>query len=288
MALRFFLRWLVWGAVCSGALAFAAAGGRVALRPLVGVRNDRVYLADLLSENAGPELRASAAVIEVCRGPEVGSRRVLAGADLAEKLQAEPDIARQLVFPPELVLYRPGWPVNREQAWSAIVAYLVQHGLDSKEIPPATALGGIAGISTVRKDPRIEVRQARLNPLRNLMEFDLDCTPDHPCNPFLTTMPATRSLRQAFQGNALVAATSRATVRAGGSSAGRPSSAGPILIRAGQPATLMLEGGGMRIVLQVISLTRGALGQQVRARDAVNRRVFAAEVTGLGQLHAQF
>jgi hypothetical protein len=57
-----------------------------------------------------------------------------------------------------------------------------------------------------------------------------------------------------------------------------------VLVRAGSPATLLLDGDHVHIRLTVICLQNGGAGQIVRATDKSRRVVYSAEVTDNGIL----
>jgi hypothetical protein len=60
----------------------------------------------------------------------------------------------------------------------------------------------------------------------------------------------------------------------------------PLLVRPGEIVTLTWEEAGIRLVLPVICLDRGGLGQKVRARMKTGGRVLRAEVVGEAKLRA--
>ena len=55
-----------------------------------------------------------------------------------------------------------------------------------------------------------------------------------------------------------------------------------------KPATLVLDGGSVRISVRVICLQQGVLNQQIRVIEERSRRVFHAEVVGAGRLRASW
>jgi Chaperone for flagella basal body P-ring formation len=66
-----------------------------------------------------------------------------------------------------------------------------------------------------------------------------------------------------------------------------PSVAGPPLVRPGETATLSWDQDGIRLVVPVVCLDRGGLGQTVRARILAGSRTLEAVVTGPGLLRAR-
>jgi hypothetical protein len=58
----------------------------------------------------------------------------------------------------------------------------------------------------------------------------------------------------------------------------------PLLVRAGQQVTLLMQNGKMRIATQVICLESGKQGQEIRVTGLDRKRIAAAEVVEAGVL----
>jgi hypothetical protein len=58
----------------------------------------------------------------------------------------------------------------------------------------------------------------------------------------------------------------------------------PLLVRAGQPATMLLENAKMRIATPMICLQNGSQGQKIRVSSLDHKRIVLAEVVDLGML----
>jgi flagella basal body P-ring formation protein FlgA len=61
-----------------------------------------------------------------------------------------------------------------------------------------------------------------------------------------------------------------------------------ILVQPGKPTTLRLLSGSMRMLLEVIPLERGVLGQKIRVRLPATGKVLQGQVVGAGRLEAAF
>ncbi len=61
----------------------------------------------------------------------------------------------------------------------------------------------------------------------------------------------------------------------------------PIVVRAGSPAILLLDGAHVHVSLGVICLDNGAVGQIVRATDRDRRQIFIARVAQSGVLEGR-
>ncbi len=57
-----------------------------------------------------------------------------------------------------------------------------------------------------------------------------------------------------------------------------------MLVRTGNPATLVFEGRNMRMTLPVTCLQNGARGQRVRVISKDRKKIYMARVTGLGMV----
>src|SRR5262249_3563013 len=152
-----------------------------------------------------------------------------------------------------------GWSLRRQQVWNAVVSYLRQQGLRSEEMPEAGSLVAPVGIALLRAHPLLTITGARLDPLRSELEFHLRCAPAHGCKDFLATMAVSPQLYQALPAKFFFAVQGSETKRFR-YEISDPRSAGSSLIHPGELATLVVEGDGIRIVLRVVSLSRGALG----------------------------
>ncbi len=61
----------------------------------------------------------------------------------------------------------------------------------------------------------------------------------------------------------------------------------PTVVRAGAPATLLLEGTHVHITLPVVCLESGAMGQTIRARSPDHRQVYTVQVVREGVLEGR-
>jgi hypothetical protein len=279
---RMIVGWLMVG-LAVAKIAMAGGGGdRIPLNQNAAVREGMVYLSDLLPAEPSEKLREAASHIKICLAPEVASSRLMDYQGLAARLQAYPAIARQLSLPPEVIITNPGWPLDREQVWQAIRTYLLRRGVNLEMIPASASLKGLAGTSTVVENPRIKVHHADLDLLRNAIQFSLRCDPYNGCNPFLIIMDASPQLLQTLRG-----LTERNPVAVSHNPPNARSASVPA-IRAGQSATLVMEGDGIRLAVGVICLASGSLGEQIRVRDPETRRVFDAIIRSPGKLYASF
>jgi hypothetical protein len=101
----------------------------------------------------------------------------------------------------------------------------------------------------------------------------LECAIPEQCLPFIVTlrMTADPSVESSH----------------GRSTAILQSKASPPAVRAGSPATLLLEGAHVHITISVICLESGAPGKTIRATDRDRRQVYTAQVVRDGLLEGR-
>lgn len=104
----------------------------------------------------------------------------------------------------------------------------------------------------------------------------IECADSRQCLPFVVSL----NLNQAEQAE-LAASSARPSRMA---AQARPS---PVLLRAGSPAVLQLDGSHVHIRLTVICLDNGTLGQTIRATDHDRKLVYTARVTEGGVLEGR-
>ena len=111
-------------------------------------------------------------------------------------------------------------------------------------------------------------------------QFHLRCDPRSACLDFLVHVGLPRSDADVWQ-RRLDSTTGAQPPQPSGSVASEP-----LLTHRGKPATLVLDGGGIRVSLPVTCTEAGALHQRIRVFDKQSGRVFFADVIGEGLLHA--
>ncbi len=160
------------------------------------------------------------------------------------------------------------YEVTQEQVAAAITDHGVQ--ISSDQVTLLTAV--VANVA----NPRLQVQSVdRTGTQRAIAR--LECADSRQCLPFIV------SLRLDQTENTVMAL----------SSSQRPSPAipqtrpSPVILRAGSPAILLLNGAHVHIRLTVICLDNGTLGQTIRATDRDRRQVYTARVTEDGILEGR-
>jgi flagella basal body P-ring formation protein FlgA len=62
-------------------------------------------------------------------------------------------------------------------------------------------------------------------------------------------------------------------------------SVGPILVKPGRMALLVIDGDGLRITQPVLPLRQGRFGERVKVSNPQSHRSWLARVSGEGMLH---
>ncbi|HZP04926.1 MAG TPA: hypothetical protein VFB43_08500 [Terracidiphilus sp.] len=105
----------------------------------------------------------------------------------------------------------------------------------------------------------------------------IECADSQQCLPFVVAL----NLNQAQQAE-LAASSAQQTPRS--IAQAKPS---PILLHAGAPAVLQLDGMHVHVRLTVICLENGTLGQMIRATDHDRKQIYLAKVTESGVLEGR-
>jgi len=283
--MKYVLSGALWMLLAVAPLAWCAgndgAGNQqpaVRLRDAVEVKRDRVWLVDLLPQDAPSALQKSASTIELCRAPQPGSERTLDAGQIAIKLAAHPAVFSQVAIPPRITVRSSGWPIGEEAVRRAISCFL-QGQRWKRDLPDAARLEWRPPAAT-EEHPTLQVMGLDWDNRQQSLQVLLRCSKRASCGSFLAHVFFPASLgeewrKQLASGSGLNSPSGETTI-----------ATGAVLAERGKPATLILDDGNMRISIRVTCLQAGALNQQIRVFEAQGRHVFHAVVVGLGLLHA--
>ena len=232
----------------------------------VEVARDTVRLSDLTPARVASQILLLGGDVGLGRAPQLGSVRSLERSQILHSLGGMPDLARRLEIPDRVTVRRAGYVIDREVIRRAVAEFLRAKGLGDGL--PASALQPAPEVLALVQDPMLEAVAVNWDPERRHYQARLRCRQRSECGDFLVYLTAPRGVRGKPEGQRQ-------------SEAGK-SDVGPMLIAAGQKATLCLESRQIRMEVQVICLQRGRLGQRIRVLDRASHRVYQAEITGPG------
>jgi hypothetical protein len=259
---------------------------RIELLHEVSVAGTRVLLSDLLPANASGSLRTRAAEISLGAAPQPGNTRVLERDAVERQVSARQEVLLEVAVPERIVVSRNSRPITLTEVFEAIRTALQHNGITSAEtLQPEDILlesqvfvgPGDSGLQVMRMDLDRGLRRARflLWPSHDPKVLPFFVTArlggELPMSPF---RPSTEFSRLATP-PAIVAVSARPVKQ-------------EILVAPGERATLMLRSDALRIFVDVVSLERGTLGQQIRVRMVDTGKIFNAQVDGRAHLEVKF
>jgi Chaperone for flagella basal body P-ring formation len=260
---------------------------RVALPKSIEVRGAIIHLSDLLPADAPNTLRTEAAAVALGRAPQPGSLRVLRAPQLARRLAEKTNLLDRLSLPAQITVRRRGWPIQQENIRAAVEHFLQEKGWDQEGRLDMAGLEWTGDFAALKPNPGLEVAGAAWDSLRPVLQLRLRCAEPALCSSFLVQLPVPES-QGALWRRRLEAPPALAAKRGAPQTPKAKAIAGPPLTQPGDAATLILQSGAIRISLPVVCLQRGALRQEIRARDASSQRIFQAEVVGTDLLRVTF
>lgn len=275
----------------------------IGLRATAEVGDAGISLADLLTAESCPALRRAAAAVWLGNSPQPGSTRVFDSSEIRRALQqlawakpaaeaaAEghlPDrVVRDRIVPERIVVRRAGAKASCSKIGDFVSRTLRARMPVDASLPAARELTTVqplqgreldcGGAGRIPRDAPLELIRVFWDPALQGWEYSLRCVRPSDCVPFLVRqIPSASSPGAASQ----TASDLRFPKK-------RPRSANaPLAVQVGQTATLFWEQDGIRAVLPVTCLDRGAVGSLVRARTKNGNRILRAEVVSAGVLRA--
>ncbi len=280
--------WLAWSLILEMAMACTVCQSQSRMPPVrlhesVEVKRQTILLSDLLPAESPATLKTAAAAIELGDAPQAGSVRVFPAAKIARKLSRHAALLSGLSVPARVTVRRKEWRIPGQAIETAIAKFWKQQGWKRDALPETGELAWTAAAAV--ENPVLQVTASQVDPRRQMLQLRLRCVERSTCGSFLVMAPLSRtSPAQASEAAQRVTAARPEPIP----KAGTHPSSGPILVRAGDFATLVLESEGIRISLPVTCLQRGGLLETIRARQVGGQHVYQAEVVGHGMLKAVF
>jgi hypothetical protein len=207
---------------------------------------------------------------------------VLSSGEIARLLNGG-DLLNQVVVPEQVVVHRLGHLVTREEVANAIRKTLGRNpGFSSAQIAPED-IRLSARVTTLAEDPDLHVTRIELDRSLREIKFWLVSGAEPTLLPFIATTQS--NLQPGFEmqspGNLLG--------RRSEMDSGSQSIPAPALVEAGKLARLhLVSGTEMQMDLTAVSLERGTLGQNVRAKIQNTGKIISTRVVGRNRLEAQF
>ena len=252
----------------------------------VTVAGSRVLLSDLLPANASESLRARASQIAMGATPQPGNERVLEHDAIESQFNTNVSILTEVSIPERIVVRTDSRPITVNEVFETICATLAQKGLVSAgTLRPEDILlesqilvaPGDSGLQVMRMDLDRGLRRAR---------FLLWPSHSPKVLPFFAMAKLEGDLA-GFPYRATADFGHIANTRAIVPPAARPAKA-EILVGQGERATLMLRSDALRMFVEVVSMERGAMGQQIRVRMTETGKILNARVDGRSHLEVTF
>jgi len=279
----------------------------VLLRDAVEVNRSQVWLSDLLPRDAPSALQKASAAIGLCQAPQPGSVRTLAAEQIAVKLASQPEVLRQLAIPPRITIRNSGWPITEAAVRMAISIFLREQGLnepglnepgrsepdlnkpglsesrEKRDLVDSAKLEWLRPLSATEEHPTLQVTGLDWDNRQQTAQVRLRCSRRASCGNFLVHVVLPSPLDEEWRNRLRpgIGLNSPGAVRLAAADG-----SGGVLAEKGKAATLVLDGGSVRISVRVICLQQGVLNQQIRVIEERSRRVFHAEVVGAGLLRA--
>jgi hypothetical protein len=263
----------------------------VVVRAAVEVAGPEVSLADLLAPSACPALLRAAARVRVGSTPLAGTVRVLEGDEVRaflRKVQSSSGSGAvewsSSRVPERVTIRRAGARASCAAIGKHILAALPAPA--ERTVPQSEFACGGAG--RIAEDSPLEPAKIAWNPALSSWEVSARCVRSADCVPFLVRVRGDNPLPRTDR-----SVSSVGTINA------RPETKWPAprlhvaelfpeavkpLVRAGENATLSWDEAGIRLLVPVVCLEPGRVGQKVRARIVRGGRVVHAVVVSAGQL----
>jgi len=135
---------------------------------------------------------------------------------------------------------------------------------------------------TAKRDPvQLRVLKMEWDRRQQSLQLRMSCT-DSACLDFLVHVDLPPSERDAWRARFASVDARRAI------SSREVPAPGPVLVKRGQPATLVIQDREMSLTMPVICGEPGVLGARIRVFDRRTHRALYGEVVGKGMLHGEW
>ena len=275
----------------------AASSPPVTLLDEAALKTKSLLLSDLLPLDASAELRSASSKVALGSTPAPGSVRRMSREEVEHALLDEPALLAEIAIPKFIDVRRSCRQLTTSEV-TAAVSSVLESGT------PADLAGSRIELATpvyvTQDDPGLEVSEIEFDALHQVTRFRLSISKEPGHLPFFVTVPG-RFNGKLRAGNLGEAKTGRASAKQSSASTFPGSTMKPerdqaaqappsrneraeLMVKAGAETRLVIQGADYRLTSTVIPLQSGTLGQQIRVRDPVTRKLLTAQVVGPGLL----
>ncbi len=260
------------------ASAVDAGGLRIALLANTEIQGDSIVLANLLPGAVSRRIREAAQTVALGAAPQNGATRQFTRDALAAAISSSGLSPADFVIPQSVTVRRGSRLISLEEIYAAIQSSLAKNPVPG--IPPFQLrdLTLNADVRVPPGDAGLQVTQISFDQFIGRARFRLWPRSAPGVLPFFVTakIPASTPASPSTSKLLTVAAHSPNTLD--------PSVL--VLVQSGRPARLHLHSSNMDMLLQVLPLQRGCLGEVIRVRLAGTGRTMQARVAGDAYLDA--
>jgi hypothetical protein len=245
---------------------------RATVRANVEVSGSGLTLADLLAPGSCEGLRSAAAAVRLGAAPLAGSPRVLLGSQMREEMEAIVSGSQQHIGALILAKVPERITIRRAGARTSCAEIELRMFPEPPTLQKNNSAGklGCGASNGVPHDAAVRQFGKAWDPATRSWIVTARCANARECVPF-----AVRVQPEAIAGSFHHA-----------DEISRPRPVGTALVHAGQPATLLWDQDGIRVVVPSVCLDSGAAGDRVRARLVHSNRILPAIVVNSGELKA--
>jgi hypothetical protein len=261
--------------------------GELAVMPRIDASGDQLSLADVLVAGSCPPLERSASQVSLGAVPQGRLERLLDGQQIRGMLL---DLVRgnrtfrwplRIEVPARIAVQHAGAKKSCQDVIRLVAQGSGRWQKDDDRDRDDMDMD-CAALPAIPQDTPLEVARVAWDAGLRRWEFALRCTRPQDCVPFLLWA---RPVGMASARSALSPGGPGRSLQPGGG-ARNEALASPPLIKRGQTAMLTWDNAGIRIVVPVVCLDAGRLGDIVRVRFRDGQRVLRAEVMSRGRVTA--
>ena len=259
-------------------LCHAAWAGDTPVRLLdrANVSSDTITLSDFLSSSATAELRDATIEVKLGRSPQPGSTRWISAAEVEKSIPRLSPLHGELLIPASLLVTRECSSQDHSGMTQRIANFLNREGWIGDTVLADGQVRWPARVCAL--DDWFQPANARWDMAQKTLQVTLRSLRSKPANDMLVAVlvPGQWTSQQTagiFKGR--LAPPQRAAIA-------KP----PVVVKAGDRATLFFDQGTVHLSLPVICLQPGRPQEVIRVRAVGQRTVLRAAVISAAQLRA--